>query len=158
MRLLCPFCEKEITSDEIQCSSCGTTYHFETLLRLKKLEKKAKEQNADEGRRADRIPRKFAVIYTTSQGFRQRYLSDISTGGVCIKTNSPLNPGERISLKIILPDDEEKLEILGQVAWSRKEKQVTSKGESPAGMGIKFLDLSPADEERIRKVLSKPQT
>ena len=158
MTALCPFCEKEITPDEIQCFSCGTTYNFETILRIRSIAKKAKLEEPSEGRRCPRFRRKFTVIYTCSKGLRKRQLSDISRGGVCIKSNNPLHPGERIDLKILLSDGEKELEVAGQVAWSSNEKRLTPMGKLPPGMGIKFLDLSHADAERIHRVLMQPPT
>jgi len=156
MRCLCPFCEKEITPDEIQCFSCGTIYNFETLLRIRSIVKKAKLEEPSEGRRCPRFRRKFTVIYTCSKGLRKRHLSDISRGGVFVKSNSPLHPGERVDLKILLSDGEKELEVAGEVTWSINEKRVTPMGELPPGMGIKFLDLSHADEERIHNVVMQP--
>jgi len=156
MRCLCPFCEKEITPDEIQCFSCGTTYNFETLLCIRSIAKKTKLEEPGEGRRCPRFRRKFAVIYTCSKGLRKRQLSDISRGGVFVTSNNPLHPGERIDLKILLSDGEKELEVAGQVAWSSSRKRQTPMGELPPGMGIKFLDLSPADAERIHRVVMEP--
>jgi hypothetical protein len=68
---------------------------------------------------------------------------------------NPLKKRERISLKILLPDGKEELEVIGQVAWSSEKKHRTSIGKYPPGMGITFLNLSPEDKERIQKVLKK---
>jgi uncharacterized protein (TIGR02266 family) len=156
MRCICPFCAKEITPDEIQCFSCGTTYSFETLLNIRSIAKQAKLEDPSEGRRCPRFRRKFSVIYTCSKGLRKRHLSDISRGGVFIKSNNPLHPGEKINLKILLSDGEKELEVAGQVTWTSNEKRQTPMGELPPGMGIKFLDLSPADAERIHAALMEP--
>jgi hypothetical protein len=99
MILFCPFCSKEITPDEIQCPACGATYRFETLLPIRSLAEKATQaEHPDERRRSDRIPQKFIIIYTTPKAFKKTYLSNISTGGIFVKTSDPLSRGEAITL------------------------------------------------------------
>jgi len=43
--------------------------------------------------------------------------------------------------------------VLGEVVWSREKDELTPAGEHPQGIGIKFLNLSPFDRERIDRVL-----
>ena len=76
------------------------------------------------------------------------YIFDISPGGVFVKTNSPLNPGEMINLRIRLPDKGKDVEVLGEVIWSNSQERVARKRKYPQGMGIRFLKLST--EDRIR--------
>jgi len=156
MTTFCPFCEKEIAPDAIQCFSCGATFNLETLLRIRSIAKGAKTEEPHDGRKSPRFRRNFSVMYTCSKGFRKRQLSDIGRGGVFVKSNNPLHPGERIFLKILLADEEKEVEVAGQVAWSSSEKRTTPTGEMPPGMGIEFLDLSPADAARIHRAVMQP--
>ena len=60
-----------------------------------------------------RFPRLSSQVYYRigkSQSLRQR-VSNISLGGVYIKTNSPLDKGTRFTLKLYLPGEKKELEI-----------------------------------------------
>ena len=82
----------------------------------------------------------YGVWEADKDNGRDSYLIDIGTGGLFIKTNDPLNHGEKFGLKITLPDNEKELEVLCEVVWNRKEEEgVTPKGEYPLGMGVRFV-------------------
>jgi len=110
------------------------------------------QEDGQKRREHIRIAQSFKVSYANPQAFINSYLFDISTGGIFIRTDSPLNRGETISLKIFLPDGEKEMEVLGEVVWSNKDKQVTPEKTFPPGMGVKFLKLST--ENRIRLSLN----
>jgi len=84
---------------------------------------------------------------------KESYLSNISVGGVYIKTNSPLDKGTRFTLKLYLPDETKELEIKCEVAWAQTEDNVTPTEKRPRGMGIRFLDLSSEGKQRIDTIL-----
>ena len=151
MQIHCPYCTKEITRDEIQCPSCGTTYGLETLLLIKSVVKELMLGRPH--RKYDRVPKKYAITYTTPKTLVRNYLSNIGQGGVFVPTKEPLERREKVSLKIFLPDGGKEVEVFGEVAWSRKAAKVTPKGKYAQGMGIKFLNLAREDKERILKLL-----
>jgi len=154
MKVHCPYCTKEIARDEIQCPTCGTTYGLETLLLIKSVVKELMLGHPQ--RKYDRVPKNFAVTYTTPKTLLRNYLSNIGQGGVFIQTREPLEKREKVNLKIFLPDGGKEVEVFGEVAWSRKVAKVTPKGKYPQGMGIKFLSLARNDKERITKLLRHP--
>ena len=158
MKLHCPFCTKEITPETTQCPSCNTIYGSETLGFLRSLVKEALQEYPDEHRKQFRVPKTFKAAYSTSDAFINSYLSDISTGGLYIRTNDPLSAGESINLKIFLPDKKKELKVFGKVIWCIREDLVTPERKIPPGMGIKFLNLSKKDKERIISVLSQSST
>jgi uncharacterized protein (TIGR02266 family) len=104
-------------------------------------------------RKYDRVPKKYAITYTTPKTLVKNYLSNIGQGGVFVPTKEPLERREKVNLKIFLPDGGKEVEVFGEVAWSRKVAKVTPKGKHPQGMGIKFLKLAHEDKERIFKLL-----
>ena len=154
MNLFCPFCTKEIMPEEIQCPSCNTTYGLGTLLLLKRIAKEAPTIDPHEQRRKARIPKTLKVTYSTQSGNVGVVISNLSVGGLFIKTSDPLSKGERTDLVISLPDKKKKLEVRGEVVWTSKEERVTPEGKLPPGMGVKFLNSSNQDIERIINVLS----
>jgi uncharacterized protein (TIGR02266 family) len=157
MKANCPYCTKEIKPNEIMCPSCATVYGEETLMITRRLVEETLQGDQQLFRKYDRVPKKFKVTYSSPKALVDSYLFDIGKGGVFIKTNNPLKKRERISLKILLPDGKEELEVIGQVAWSSEKKHRTSIGKYPPGMGITFLNLSAEDKERIQRVLKQPK-
>jgi len=154
MNLICPFCTKEIAPEEIQCPWCNTTYSLGTLLLLRKIGREAPSGDANELRKETRIPKTLRITYSTRSGNVGVVISNLSVGGLFIKTNDPLNKGEQTDLVIFLPDRKKKLEVSGRVVWASREERETPDGKLAAGMGVKFLDLSYEDIERIINVLS----
>ena len=157
LKINCPYCTKEITPDTTQCPSCGTTYGSDTRRFIKELAKKVSSEHIPERRKFDRVPRKFRIVFPTAKTLKKHYLSNISTGGVFIKTKEPLNRGARFKLKIFLPDGDKELEVLSEVIWSHREEWIMKDKKFPPGMGVKFLNLSPEGKERIDKILHQPE-
>jgi len=153
LKISCPYCTKEISPESTECSSCGTTYGFDTLRFLRDALKSATFESFSERRKPDRVPRKFKIAYPTPNTLQEAYLSNVSTGGVFIKTDSPLNRGARFNLKLTLPDCERELEILCEVVWSHREEWEAPERKFPPGMGIKFLNLSQDGKQRIDHLL-----
>jgi type IV pilus assembly protein PilZ len=151
IQIHCPYCTKEITRDEIQCPTCGTTYGLETLLLVKSAAKEV--MRGLPHRKYDRVPKKYAITYTTPKTLVKNYLSNIGRGGVFIPTKKPLDRREKVTLKIFLPDGGEAVEVFGEVAWSRRVGKETPQGTYPQGMGVKFLNLAHEAKERIFRIL-----
>ena len=154
MKLFCPYCTKEIAPETTQCSSCGTIYSSDTLKFLKSLIKKAPQEYPDERRKHTRFHKTFKITFPTPKTLKKHYLSDISPGGLFIKTNNPLNQGETFKLKILLPDKGKELEIFCEVVWSHREEQMTPEKKYPPGMGVKFLNPPKEAIERIISILT----
>ena len=74
------------------------------------------------------------------------YTVDISSGGLYIRTNIPLNVGDSLTLKFSLPGGHDDQVVLcrGSVAWVNDEKNL-SKKDMPPGMGVEFKELSKED-------------
>jgi type IV pilus assembly protein PilZ len=155
MEISCPYCTKEIDPKSTQCSSCGTTYGSDTLRFLRDALKRATLESSSERRKLDRVPRKFRIVYPTANKLQEAYLSNVSTGGVFIKTDNPLNRGARFNLKLALPGYEEELEIFCEVVWSSREEWKAEERTFPPGMGIKFLNLSQEGRQRIDHILRR---
>ena len=154
MAVYCPFCSEPISADTSQCPSCGTGYSADTRRFLTSTITQAQQAQIEERRKHFRFYRWHKIVYYTRAAFVESYLTDISTGGLFIQTDEPLRQGEQFSLKISLPDDQKELEVLCEVAWSRREGKPLSEEHSASGMGVKFLNLSPQDRERIIRLLN----
>lgn len=155
MKLSCPFCPEQITPETTICPSCCTTYDLDTLKFLRLLVRGASKNYPDDRRDEIRAPTTVKVSYPTPMEFVDNYLHNLGLGGLFVKTETPLSRGEKILLKIFLPDNEKMLEVRGEVVWTRGQEEVTTEGTLPAGMGIRFLELSKEGRKRIIDTLSR---
>ncbi len=155
MALFCPFCSEEIAPEMNDCPSCGYAYDAETLKFFRSVYDVAAEEYLDDRRRQIRITKKFKVSYRSAKAFVNSYLFNLSVGGLFVKTDAPLEPGEKLYLQVFLPDGGDALEVMGEVTWSHEEEKEVSGKTFPPGMGVKFVDLSTDDIKRIISVLSQ---
>jgi len=155
LKFFCPYCTYEIKPDTAQCPQCGYVYGPETLDVLTSSAQKPRQSHPDERRKHVRAHKTFKIAYATSGSFIKNYLSDIGTGGLFIKTDSPKNVGEEFNLKISLPNEERELEVTCEVIWAYREERMTAERCYPPGMGLKFLDPSSEAIEMIIKTLSQ---
>lgn len=107
-------------------------------------------------RKNPRIPKALALSFKSKAGFIKAFSEDISIGGMFIKTTKPLAQGEQFMLKLKLPDASEALKIDCEVSWTRTDTNDPVK--QPPGMGIKFIEISPEDQHRLKKELIKGET
>ena len=142
MTLSCPSCTEAIAPEATECGHCGTAYDSDTLKFLKNLREKGSQDYPFERRKQARIPLQFRVAYATSGSSGESDTFDFSLGGLFIKTNEPRHQGEKMHLKISLPDEEEKIEVLAEAIWINTKERAAYKREYPPGVGVKFLNLS----------------
>lgn len=98
----------------------------------------------------DRIPVSWDVDCTTQETFLYASIANISAMGIFIRTEKPLTIGTEMDLSF-RPPGYEPFRLRGQVAWINP---VRADGDNPnPGMGIRFLELTPADRERLVDVV-----
>jgi len=102
-------------------------------------------------RTKERVPKRLSVSYPDKNSFLKAYTGNISGGGLFIKTSTPLPQGETILLKLQLPGIPDPLGIECSVAWARKKEE--TKGTHPAGMGIKFGEMSNKDRQTFQNYI-----
>lgn len=107
--------------------------------------------SASENRRVhDRIPVAWNVDCTTEDTFLYAAIANISAMGIFIRTTEPLVVGTEMDLSFS-PPDAAAFKLKGQVAWVNP---VRPDGDNPnPGMGIRFVDLTQADRERLVDVV-----
>lgn len=98
----------------------------------------------------------ISLTYKDRKTFVSAVTGNISAKGLFIRTDSPLEKGDSFVLKLQLPDMAEPLMIPCQVAWSRKKGEQAEAG--PAGMGVRFGEMNPKDDESLRKYLQSMLT
>jgi len=104
-------------------------------------------------RETPRVPKVLALRFKSWEAFIAAFSEDMSASGIFIKTPKPLPKGERFVLKLYLPETSEPLKIGCQVRWIRTETEDIAK-RSP-GMGVEFIDITPADQQKLKTELIK---
>ena len=102
-------------------------------------------------RKEDRILKTLSLNYKDRKSFIKAYTQDISNGGLFIKAKKPLKQGEQFMLNLQLTDLPEPMKIKCQVAWVKEEEGKA--GEHPAGMGVKFIEMSDKDSQTLKKYI-----
>lgn len=103
------------------------------------------------GRKEPRTQKKLSVSYKDKQSFLKAYTSNISNGGLFIKTNTPLSKGESILLNLQLTDIPAPLQINCLVVWANKPEDGDK--TRPYGMGIQFREMSKMDNQTLRNYI-----
>jgi len=94
-----------------------------------------------ERRKQTRVNVSLAVEVRDNRGFSLHSTRDISSGGVFFDRAIPHKVGSRVELSFTLPGDTRAIRCTGEV--------VNVPDAHDYGMGIRFLDLSPSDGQRI---------
>lgn len=99
-----------------------------------------------------RVPLETRVQFRFDRfsGFISEFSSNISPGGLFIRTDNPLPAGQVLDFEFRLGDGFELINGRGQVVWTRTEDEGPNR---PAGMGVRFLDLGEGSKELIYKIV-----
>ena len=103
-----------------------------------------------ERRGAKRIP---VEIWVEESSERELYFqrgANLSTGGIFLQRAIPQLPGTLINLQFTLPGDVATIHVRGEVVNVGDEA-------ADLGMGVKFVDLAPADRCRIEAFVTKAE-
>ncbi len=98
-----------------------------------------------------RVNHDLAVEIKSAGELNRVYMKNISGGGVYVETPQPFSIGSKVSLQLLLPNETVPLTISTEVAWTNPKGM---KG-LPAGMGLKFVDLTDEQYRKIRKVMNQ---
>jgi len=100
-----------------------------------------------------RVQKTLSLTYKDNMAFVRAYLGNISTGGLFVRTDKPLPQGEQFILRLQLPEVPDSLKISCEVVWARSPAQATAR--EPAGMGVKFIEMSQKDDALLKRYLSR---
>lgn len=108
-----------------------------------------------EMRKDRRAPASLKVKYksATVDDFIEQFGTDVSRGGIFIKTKKPLEAGALLKFEFQLQDGSAVLHGVGRVAWRRLEQ--SARPDLPAGMGIKFFKLSDHSRVVVERIESR---
>jgi len=107
----------------------------------------------EEKRRSRRLPVEVKVDYRTVGRFLTDYTMNLSKGGLFVQTCLPLQPGERVRLRITLPEVDAPFALDGLVRWVAHRDDDLG---HPPGMGIEFVDASDDLLRHVERLLVPP--
>ena len=116
--------------------------------------KVAHQQNV---RAAERFDLEVKVDLESDHNFYTGLTQNISSGGLFIATNVIRKIGDRIMLKFSLPGSAEPLAIETEVRWIR-ENSALHKVDGSTGMGVRFVNLSPAAAAAINHFVQERES
>jgi uncharacterized protein (TIGR02266 family) len=94
------------------------------------------------GQKSDKILHDFSI--------------DISSGGLFIKTDSPLEVDEMLQIGFELPNPRREVNCSAQITWVNSHLNL-KKSALPPGLGLRFIDLSLDDLHAIRNYIQNNQ-
>jgi type IV pilus assembly protein PilZ len=101
-------------------------------------------------RRTPRVPTHIEVDYRTEGTYLFASITDISALGIFVRTDDPLPQGSRLELRFSAPELPgvpvgPPLSLSGEVVWVTFDEQT--------GMGVRFLEVSRDDQERLLELV-----
>jgi len=108
---------------------------------------KPSDPPVSERRVYERIDVEWSVDCETDETFLYASITNISEMGIFVATHEPLEVGTRLTLRFAMPGEQAPFILLGQVQWVNPIRML-SDNPNP-GMGIRFVDLSSENRERI---------
>src|SRR5947199_360023 len=89
-------------------------------------------------------------MFVCFSGFLSYFSANVSPGGMFIRTRTPQPPGTVLEFEFRLGDGFELIKGRGEVVWVRPEDEGPAR---PAGMGLRFLELSLGSKELIYRIV-----
>ena len=99
-----------------------------------------------------RIRARWPVVVLTAKGVLLAETRDISSEGVFISCEEPLNPQEKLRVFIMAPNHRP-LEIPAEVAWSNPH--ASEQETAPKGMGLRFTKQSSDQRVRLQDIVTQ---
>ena len=75
-----------------------------------------------EQRESNRVPVNIRVDYACADNYLFEFSSNLSANGIFIKTDSPLEPGTRLTLHFSINEGKDEIKSSGEVMWVNKPK------------------------------------
>lgn len=104
-------------------------------------------------RESKRVSMELEVTTSGQHNFFHGMTEDVSQGGLFVATTQIFPLKTRVSITLHL--DGAGLEIATEVVWLREHALTDS--DAPRGMGLRFLQISEDDLEKIRHFLHKKE-
>ena len=113
------------------------------------------EKSPQDRRKYPRVPLSLLIQYRfdTLEDFLAEYSTDISMGGMFIRTDQPREVGSLIYLQFYLRDGAKLIEGLGRVV--RVSEPEPDAGDADYGMGIEFVNFDGESMKLIEQIVDQ---
>jgi hypothetical protein len=81
------------------------------------------------------------------------HTENIGAGGICVLIKEDLGLFQGVDLEIFLDDGNPPIKCGGTVVWVVKKAAARAKGNVLFDTGIEFIDIRPADQDRITEIV-----
>lgn len=98
--------------------------------------------NYKDKREFDRAPIHVMVFVVSPKPSRHFFSKNLSSGGLFISTDEPIEEETKLELEIKLPSITAPVRTVGEVVWKQRQQ--------PKGFAVKFLDMSNMAQHIIR--------
>jgi uncharacterized protein (TIGR02266 family) len=105
------------------------------------------EQSFSEKRKYPRAPIGVIVRVETDDGGRHYYSKNLSSGGIFLLAEKPLDVETQVRLELFLPLIKTPVRADGEVAWIQRQE--------PSGFAIRFTQISDGSRDLIRWVVER---
>jgi uncharacterized protein (TIGR02266 family) len=95
------------------------------------------------------------VRFQNRRQLKRLWVKDISRGGMFLRTQSPLDVFEKVTVVLELPDGSQ-VDLHGSVVHVIPPDKATDKAS--AGMGVQFTDLTPDKRDLLEAFLERSKT
>ena len=103
----------------------------------------------DERRKCPRFDVVLKARFETEIQFQEALVRSLCSGGLFLETESPFDAGFQFLLEIDLPAKNRTIKGKCEVVWINQ----ISAENYPAGMGVRFVEMSPEDEKLLAEHL-----
>jgi len=107
------------------------------------------EHEGPDLRTFDRFPVRLSVRFRTAQEFVDEHATNLSRGGIFIRSDDPPPVNSSVEVEISLPDGGAPVSSAGVVVH-----QVLPGGKKEAGAGVQFVDASDAFRDRLDRYMA----
>lgn len=81
----------------------------------------------------------------------REWSSNVSRGGVFVRTSEPILPGQRVLVELALPGGSA-VEAVGRVAWAKRVLRA-DRDDADSGIGLQFIGASGEQIEALERYL-----
>lgn len=95
--------------------------------------------------------------FETDSNFYTGLTQDISSGGLFVATHNLKPVGSRFMIQFKLPGQQAPIDVEAEVRWLRETSSL-HRSDGPHGMGVRFVNLSPAHKQLIETFLKQRES
>jgi len=105
-------------------------------------------------RRYPRVFCNFPVEYQYNGSRHSSYITTLSLGGCFVRTLKPAPEGQRIIIKIMIPELRKEVSASGKVVWVNRWDENRKPNTLP-GMGIEFIEIPEEEREYLKEIIEQ---